>query len=401
MSFPLNPPITILGGARTPWGKFTGSLSEFTATDLGVLAAKAAIERSKVPPEKFGHTIMGNTRATSSLDAHHMGRHVGLKAGLPIEAGGLMLNRLCGGSLQATVSGAYMINMGEAEYVLTGGSESLTNCPHSIWKLRFGLGLGEGTMYDTLWSGLVDTYCNLGMGPTAEKLAEQYGITREESDIYALRSQTLTAEAQQKGYLAEEIVPVEYSISRKEKGILDKDETPRATTLDKLAALRPAFVKDGQVTAGNACGLADGAACVVIGSAKAVERDGFQPLGELNSWASAGVPPEIMGIGPAPSIRIALERAGLTLDDIGLFEINEAFACQVLAVLKDLGIGRERVNTQGSSIALGHPLGATGARLTLSLLLQMRRQKIKHGINSMCIGGGQGMAAVFRNPMVS
>lgn len=401
MSFPLNPPIMVLGGARTPWGKFTGSLSEFTATDLGVIAAKAAIDRSGVPPEKFGHTIMGNTRATSSLDAHHMGRHVGLKAGLPMEAGGLMLNRLCGGSLQATVSGAYMIDFGEAEYVLTGGSESLTNCPHSIWKLRFGLGLGQGTMHDTLWDGLVDTYCNLGMGPTAEKLAEQYGITREESDEYALRSQTLAKESQEKGFFADEIVPVEYTVSRKEKGMLEADENPRPTTIEKLAGLRAAFVKDGQVTAGNSCGLADGAACVVIGSAKAAERDGLEPIGELISWSAVGVPPDIMGIGPAKAIPIAIERAGLTLDDIGLFEINEAFACQVLACLKDLGIGPERVNVQGSSIALGHPLGATGARLTITLLHQMKRNNIKYGINSMCIGGGQGMAAVFRNPHVS
>jgi acetyl-CoA acetyltransferase family protein len=393
-------PIAILGGARTPWGKFTGSLSEFTATDLGVIAAKAAIERSGVPPEKFGHTIMGNTRATSSLDAHHLGRHVGLKAGLPVEAGGLMLNRLCGGSLQATVSGAYMINFGEAEYILTGGSESLSNCPHSIWKLRFGLGLGEGVMHDTLWSGLIDTYCNLGMGPTAEKLAEQYGITREESDQYALRSQILAQETQDKGSFTEEIVPVEYSISRKEKGMLTADETPRSTTIERLARLPAAFVKDGQVTAGNSCGLADGAACVVIGSTKAVERDRLQPIGELISWATVGVPPEIMGIGPAKAIPIALERAGLKLDDIGLFEINEAFACQVLACLKELSIGIERVNVQGSSIALGHPLGSTGARLTLSLLLQMKRKKIKYGINSICIGGGQGMAAVFRNPLI-
>ena len=391
----------VLAGARTPWGKFTGSLKEFTSTDLGVMAATEAITRSGVPIEKFGHTIMANTRATSSLDAHHMGRHVGLKAGLPIEAGGLMLNRLCGGSVQALVNGAYMIHFGEAEYVLTGGAESLSNTPHSIWKLRTGLGLGQGTMHDTLWDGLVDTYCGLGMGPTAEKLASEYGITREASDEYALRSQTLVAEAAKDGRLAEEIVPVEHTVSRKEKKMLEADETPRATTIENLARLRAAFVKDGQVTAGNACPLADGAAAVVAGSAKAVERDGLEPLGELLAWSAVGVPPDIMGIGPAPATRTVLERAGLTLDDIGLFEINEAFACQVLAVLKDLGIERERVNVQGGSLALGHPLGSTGARLILTLLLQMKRQKVKYGVTALCIGGGQGMAAVFRNPNVS
>ena len=398
MAFPLDPPVMIIAGARTPWGRFTGSLSEFNATDLGVMAAKEAIKRSGVPPEKFGHTIMAVTRASSSLDAHHLGRHVGLKAGLPVEAGGLMLNRLCGGSLQATVSGAYMIHFGEADYVLTGGTESMTNCPHSIWKLRSGLGLGEGSMHDTLWDGLVDTYCGLGMGGTAEKLAEQYGITREESDEFALRSQTLTAEAQKDGRLAEEIVPVEYSVSKKVKGILEADETPRETSLEKLANLRPAFLKEGQVTAGNACPMADGAACVVIGSAKAVERDGIEPVGELLAWSAVGVQPEIMGIGPAPAIQQVLKRADMKLDDIGLFEINEAFACQVLAVLKDLGLEKDRVNVQGGSIALGHPLGATGARLTLTLLHQMKRRKVKYGITSMCIGGGQGMAALFRNP---
>ena len=400
MAFPLDPPVMVLGGARTPWGSFTGSLKEFSATDLAVMASEEAIKRSGVPKEKYGHTIMGVTRATSSLDAHHLGRHVGLKCGLPLEAGGLMVNRLCGGSLQSTVSGAQMIHFGEAEYVLTGGSESLTNCPHSIWKLRTGLGLGQGTMHDTLWDGLVDTYCNLGMGPTAEKLAEQYSIKREEADAFALRSQTLTAEAQTAGRLAEEIVPVEYTVSRKEKGMMEADETPRQTTAEKLAKLRAAFVKDGQVTAGNACGLADGAAAVVIGAAKAVERDGVEPLGEMLAWSVVGVPPEIMGIGPAPAIRMVLERTGMKLDDVELLEINEAFACQVLAVLKDLGIDQERVNVQGGSIALGHPLGATGARLTLSLLMQMRRKKVKYGISSMCIGGGQGMAALFRNPAV-
>lgn len=401
MTFPLNPPVAIISGARTPWGRFTGSLSEFTATDLGVFAASEAIRRSRVSPGKFGHTIMAVTRATSSLDAHHTGRHVGLKVGLPIEAGGLMVNRLCGGSLQAIITGAYMIHFNEAEYILVGGTESLTNCPHSIWKLRFGLGLGEGRMHDTLWDGLVDTFCGLGMGPTAEKLATQYGITREESDKYALRSQTLTAQAQKDGLLAEEIVPVEYSISRKEKGKISADETPRDTNIEKLAKLPAAFVKDGQVTAGNACGLADGAATVVIGSLKACERDGVQPLGELLSWAAVGVPPDIMGIGPAPAIKLALSRAGLKLDDIGLFEINEAFACQVLSVLKDLGIEQERVNSQGGSIALGHPLGASGARLAYSLLLQMKRNKVKYGVCAMCIGGGQGMAAVVRNPRIS
>ncbi|MFH1755552.1 MAG: thiolase family protein [Candidatus Latescibacterota bacterium] len=401
MSFPLNPPVMVISGARTPWGRFTGSLKEFSATDLGVICSNEAIKRSGVPKEKFGHTIFAVTRATSSLDAHHLGRHIGLKCGLPLEAGGLMLNRLCGGSLQSTVTGAYMIHFGEADYVLTGGAESLSNCPHSIWNLRSGLGLGQGTMHDTLWDGLVDTYCNLGMGPTAEKLATEYGITREAADEFALRSQTLTAEALTDGRLAEEITPVEYTINRKEKGLLQADENPKQTSLEKLASLRAAFVKDGQVTAGNACGLADGAAAVVIGSAQAVEHDGIEPLGELLAWSAVGVAPDIMGIGPAPAIRAVLQRANLKMDNIGLFEINEAFACQVLAVLKDLGLEQDRVNVQGGSIALGHPLGSTGARMTQSLLLQMRRNKVKYGISSMCIGGGQGMAALFRNPQVA
>jgi len=397
MSFPLNPPVMVIAGARTPWGKFTGKLSGSSATDLAVFAAKGAIRRSHIPPERIGHTIMAVTRATSSLDAHHLGRHVGLKAGLPIEAGGYMVNRLCGGSLQSTINGATMIHFGEAEYVLTGGAESLSNCPHSIWGLRLGLGLGEGAMHDTLWDGLVDTYCNLGMGGTAEKLAAEYGITREDADKFALRSQTLTADAMKKGLLAEEITPVECSSSRKEKRMLEADETPRETTLESLAKLMPSFQKNGQVTAGNACGLADGAAAVVIGSKEACERDGIEPLGELLAWAVVGVPPEIMGIGPAPAIKTILEKTGLTLNDIGLFEINEAFACQVLAVLKELNLDWGRVNLQGGSIALGYPLGATGARLILSLLLQMRRNEVEYGISATCIGGGQGMAILLRN----
>ena len=398
MAFPLDPPVVIIEGARTPCGKFTGSLKQYTATDLAVIASEEAVKRSGVEKEKFGHTIMAVTRATSSLDAHHMGRHVGLKVGLPVESGGYMINRLCGGSLQSTINGAGMIHFGEAEYVLTGGAESLSNCPHSIWGLRIGLGLGQGKMHDTLWDGLIDTYCDLGMGPTAEKLAEQFGITREEADKYAVRSQTLTAEAQKDGRLGEEIVPIEYKVKRKETAMLEADETPRPTTLEKLSSLRAAFVKDGQVTAGNACGLADGAAAVVIGSAEACERDGIEPLGELIAWSAVGVNPEIMGIGPSPAIKEVLMRAGLTLDDVGLIEINEAFACQVLACCKDLGIDFERVNRQGGSVALGHPLGATGARLTYTLLRQMKREKVEYGISSMCIGGGQGIAAVFRNP---
>ncbi len=401
MAFPLDPPVIIIEGARTPWGKFTGSLKEFTATDLAVKASEEAIKRSGVPKEKFGHTIMAVTRATSSLDAHHMGRHVGLKVGLPEEAGGYMVNRLCGGSLQSTINGTAMIHFGEIEYALTGGAESLSNCPHSIWGLRVGLGLGQGKMHDTLWDGLVDTYCNLGMGPTAEKLAEKYGITREEADAFAFRSQDLTAKAQESGLLKEEIIPVEYTVKRKQTAMLEADETPRLTAIEKLAGLRAAFVKDGQVTAGNACGLADGAAAVVIGSAKAVERDGIEPLGELIGWAVVGVPPDIMGIGPAPAIRQILEKTGMSLDDIGLIEINEAFACQVLACCKELELDPERVNVQGGSLALGHPLGATGARLTYTLLLQMRRNKVKYGLSSMCIGGGQGIVGLFRNPRVS
>ncbi len=398
MAFPLDPPVMVIEGARTAWGRFTGSLKDYTSTDLAVFASEEAIKRSNVPKEKFGHTIMACTRATSSLDAHHMGRHVGLKVGLPIEAGGLMINRLCGGSIQAVASGASMIKFGEADYVLAGGGESLSNCPHSIWKLRTGLGLGQGAMHDTLWDGLIDTFCGLGMGGTAEKLAEEYEITREQADAFAFRSQDLTQQALKDGRLSEEIVAVEYKKSRKEMGLLEADENPRPTPLEKLATLRPAFQKDGQVTAGNACGLADGGSAVVIGSAEACERDGIQPLGELLAWSVVGVRPEIMGIGPAPSIKSVLDRAGLTLDDIGLFEINEAFACQVLACLKDLGINDERVNCQGGSIALAHPLGATGTRLVYSLLLQMKRNKVKYGIASLCIGGGQGMAAIFRNP---
>lgn len=400
MAFPLDPPVVIIEGARTPIGKFTGSLKQYTATDLAVFASEEAIKRSGVSKGKFGHTVMAVTRATSSLDAHHMGRHVGLKVGLPEQAGGYMVNRLCGGSLQSTINGAGMIHFGEAEYVLTGGAESLSNCPHSIWGLRKGLGLGQGKMHDTLWDGLIDTYCDLGMGATAEKLAEKFGITREDADKFAFRSQTLTAEAQKDGRLAEEIVPVEYKVKRKETAMLEADENPRQATLEKLASLRAAFVKDGQVTAGNACGLADGGAAVVIGSAEACERDGIEPLGELIAWSVVGVPPEIMGIGPSPAIKQVVERARLKLDDVGLIEINEAFACQVLACCKDLGIDSDRVNRQGGSVALGHPLGATGARLTYSLLLQMRREKVKYGISSLCIGGGQGIAAVFKNPGV-
>ena len=398
MSFPLNPPVMIIAGARTPWGKFTGSLSEYTATDLAVMASKEAIKRSGVPTEKFGHTVMAVTRATSSLDAHHSGRHVGLKAGLPVEAGGFMLNRLCGGSLQSTVSGAYIVALGEADYVLVGGSESSRIV--LIQSGNFDSGSDSERARCTTRSGT-----GLWTHIAGSVWAEPPKSSRRNSGSRARRRICSRFEAR----LSQRRLRRTAGLKRKScrsstRSSAEKNaggrRNPRATTLEQLAKLRPAYVKDGQVTAGNACGLADGAGALVIGSAKAVERDGIEPLGELLAWSAVGVPPDIMGIGPSPAITKDYQTRRAEASRYRSFEINEAFACQVLSVLKDLGLEQERVNVQGGSVSLGHPLGASGARLTLSLLLQMQRNNVKYGIAAMCIGGGQGMAAVFRNPLV-
>src|SRR5688572_6978589 len=350
--------VFILGGARTPMTGYTGALKDVSALELGAIAARAAFEKTGVEPGWIDHAVVGNVLQTSS-DAIYGARHVALKAGVPIEVPALTVNRLCGSGIQAAVSGAQMIRLDEADIVLTGGIESMSQAPHVMRGLRSGLRLGQGKLEDSLYEALLDPYCGLFMAQTAEKCAAKYSISREEQDAYALRSQLAAAKAWAAGLFKDEVVPVEIK-SRKGTTIVDRDDHLRPdTTMEGLAKLPAAFSKDGTVTAGNASGIVDGGAAVILASGDAARARGSKPVARLAGWATVGVDPTIMGMGPAPAIRKLLGRAQLSLGDIDLFEINEAFAGQYLAVEKELGLDRERVNVNGGAIALGHPLGMT------------------------------------------
>ncbi len=385
--------VVIVNGARTPFGNFGGALRDTSAIDLGVVAAKGAMKRSGVAPDKIDQVIFGNVMQTSA-DGIYGARHVGLKAGCRIEVPALTLNRLCGSGLQAIISGAEQILLGEATYVLAGGMENMSQAPHVIRGARWGLQLGQGKLEDSLWEGLTDSYNGMPMAITAENLARQYEISREQSDEFSLRSQRAAIQSMSDGFYADEIAPVEVR-DRKGSLLIDKDEGPRPdTSAGKLAKLPTRFKKDGVVTAGNASGITDGAAAVVLTSEAQAERDGLQPLGRIVSWGVVGVDPDVMGIGPAFAIPQALRRADLTLDEIDVIEINEAFAPQVLACMDKLSLELDRVNPNGGAISLGHPLGASGTRLAYTLLHELRRRKKKFGVASACIGGGQGIAAI-------
>jgi len=388
--------IVILAGARTPMGRYGGALRDFSAQELGALAARAAIERAGLEPAEFDHVIFGNAQQTSG-DAIYGARHVGLKAGLPQEVPAVTVNRLCGSGMESIVQAAHRLMLGEAKMVLAGGMESMSQAPHVVRGARWGLKLGEGKLEDSLMVALLDSYCGLSMSDTAENLAREAGITRHASDEYALLSQQRAEAAYKACRLKEEIVPVEIK-SKKGAMLFSEDDHRRPeTTLEGLAKLPSAFSADGIVTAGNASGIVDGAAAVVLTTEAIAKSKGKKPLGRLVSWAVAGVDPRLMGIGPVPASRKALERAGLTLKDIDLVEVNEAFAPQYLAVEKELRLDRERTNVNGGAIALGHPLGATGTRLVLTLLLELRRRSARYGLSTACIGGGQGIAVIVES----
>jgi acetyl-CoA acetyltransferase family protein len=385
--------IYILGGARTPMAEYAGKLQDIPALELGAIASRAAMERAGVKPEAIDHVVFGNVLQTSS-DAVYGARHVGLKAALPIEVPALTVNRLCGSGIQSAISGAQLLLLGEAEVVLAGGMESMSQAPHVIRGLRSGLRLGQGQLEDTLWSALLDTHCGCTMAVTAENCAGKYGISRQAQDEYAIRSQQLADRAWKGGRLTQEVVPVELK-SRKGTEMFAQDDHMRPdTTMEGLAKLPAAFSKNGCVTAGNASGIVDGGAALLLASETGAKKHGLTPLARLTHWACVGVEPALMGMGPAPATRKVLEKAGLSLNDIDLIEVNEAFAAQYLAVEKELGLDREKVNVNGGAIALGHPLGMTGTRLLLTLTLELRRRGLKRGLATACIGGGQGIAAV-------
>lgn len=389
--------IYIIDGARTPVGVLQGSLSDISAIDLGVIAARGAIERSGVNPQLIDQVVMGNVIQTSK-DAIYFARHVALKAGLPIETPALTVNRLCGSGLQAIVNAAQMLQLGEGQIALAGGAENMTQAPHVLRGARAGYKLGQAPqLEDSLWEALVDSYCGCGMAITAENLAEQYELSREQVDEYALRSQVAARRAQQTGRLAEEIVPVTVKDRKGNPVEVTQDEGIRDTSMEALAKLPSRFRKGGVVTPGNASGINDAGAAVILATGDAVRQHNLKPTARLLSWGIVGVPPEIMGIGPAPAIRQALKRADLHLSDLDRVEVNEAFSSQYLAVEKELGLDRDKTNVNGGAISIGHPLAASGARLTLSLMYELRRNHLKYGAAALCIGGGQGIAAIIEN----
>ncbi|HVE83330.1 MAG TPA: acetyl-CoA C-acetyltransferase [Myxococcales bacterium] len=383
--------IWFLSGKRTPFGTFGGSLKDLTATDLAVETARAALQQAKVSPEDVHHVVYGNVIQTSA-DAIYLPRHVGLRSGVPVPVPALGVNRLCGSGFQAFVTAAELILTDQAQVVLAGGTESMSQAPHLIRGARWGLPLGKGGLEDSLWSALTDSYTSAPMAITAENLAVQYQISQDAVDEYSVLSQRRFAAAQEGGRLAAELTPVELK-SKKGPTQFARDEHNRPdTTLEGLKKLPKVFKKDGVVHAGAASGICDGAGSMVMASRGAAEKKGWQPMGRLLNWGVSGCDPTIMGIGPAPAIRALLDRAEVKLSDVDLFEVNEAFAPQYLAVEKELGLPRDRTNVDGGAIAVGHPLGASGARITMHLLYELKRRGARYGIGSACIGGGQGIA---------
>jgi acetyl-CoA acyltransferase 2 len=391
--------IAIVNGARTPFGRYCGKLRDFTAQELGAVAAKGAMDRSGVDPKEFDHVVFGNAQQTSG-DALYGARHVGLRAGIPIEVPALTVNRLCGSGMQSIVSAAQMIQTDEAKVVLAGGMEAMSQAPFVI-RGRDGFTLAPGgKLEDSLMVALLDSYCGSYMANTAELYGSQQGITREMQDEFALRSQKCADDAYKAGRLQEELVPVPLRNHKGEptgESLGEDDHRRPQTTMEGLAKLKPAFGKNGTVTAGNASGIVDGAAAVVMMSLDEARKRNLVPLGRIVSWGYAGVEPKVMGRGPVPASQMALQKAGMSLEYMDLIEVNETFAAQYLAVEKELGLDREKVNVNGGAIALGHPLGATGTRLVLTLLYELRRRKKKYGLATACIGGGQGIAMVVES----
>lgn len=385
--------LVLVDGVRTPMAELSGSFAGVSAIELGAHAARALLERTGTAPEEIDHTIVGNALQTSP-DAIYGARHVALRAGIPQEKPAVTVNRLCGSGIQAIVSGAHLVLLGEATTCLVGGMENMTQAPHVVYGARAGFRLGHGKLEDSLMLSLMDPYCGCYMAQTSDNLAQDFNISRQEQDEFALVSQQRAAAAWEAGRFAEEVVPLTVGKGRRERTV-ERDEHLRPdSTLEGLAKLRPAFGRESFVTAGNASGIVDGAAMMLLTTAERAKERNQAPLGRILSWAVVGVDPSRMGIGPAPAIRAALGKAGLNLSDLDLVEVNEAFAGQILAVVRDLDLDLEKLNVNGGAIALGHPLGATGTRITTTLLKELRRRGGGVGVASACIGGGQGIAMV-------
>lgn len=388
------PKAVIASAVRTAIGSFGGSLSGIPAPDLGAVVIKEALRRAGVKPEQVDEVIMGEILQAGL--GQNPARQAAIKAGLPVETPAMTINKVCGSGLKAVMLAAQAVMLGDAGIVVAGGMESMSRAPYLLNDARFGYRMNDGKLVDSMIKdGLWDVFTDVHMGITAENIAEQWGISREEQDAFAAASQQKTEAAMKANRFAEEIVPVPIPQKKGDPVPFDRDEFPRAgVTVESLAKLRPAFKKDGTVTAGNASGINDGAAALVIMSEEKARALGITPMATIVSYASAGVEPRIMGIGPVPATRKALQKAGLTIGDIDLIEANEAFAAQSLAVAKELGLNPEKINVNGGAISLGHPIGASGARILTTLLYEMKRRNAKRGLATLCIGGGQGVAMI-------
>ncbi|HEX7821520.1 MAG TPA: beta-ketothiolase BktB [Sphingobium sp.] len=388
--------VYIVSGVRTAVGDFGGALKGFMPSDLGGKVVVEALSRAGVPPEDVGHVVIGQVMQTSARD-NMLSRVIALNAGIPAAVPALTLNRLCGSGVQAIVSAAQMMKLGEAGITVAGGAESMSNVPYHDHGARWGKKMGDNVLEDALTHGLSDAIGGYHMGITAENVAERHQVTRTDMDMLATTSHQRAARATAEGRFKEQILPIEIK-TRKGVTVFDTDEHVRAdTTVETLGAMRPAFKKDGTVTAGNASGINDAAASVVLATGAEVEKRGLKPLAKIIAWGHAGVEPEYMGEGPIKAVPIALERAGLSLDQIDVIESNEAFAAQACAVAKVLGFDPEKVNPNGSGVALGHPVGATGTIMTIKAVYELKRIGGKYGLITMCIGGGQGIALVIEN----
>jgi acetyl-CoA acyltransferase 2 len=387
--------IFLVSGQRTPFGSFGGGLRDISATELTRHAAAATLASANVKPEDVDHTIIGNV-VQSGPDAAYLARHVGLKVGIPTDRGAYIVNRLCGSGFQSVIDAAEMILLGDARCVLAGGVEQMSQIPYVARKVRFdGLRLGNFELEDLMTAALTDAHVQLPMAMTAENLGEKYDITREQCDLYSIKTQARHKAAKEKNYFADEIAPYKVT-TKKGEVIISADEHPKPdATLEKIAAMKSLFKKDGLVTAATASGVVDGAACSLIASESFVKEKNLKPMARIISWASVGCDPKIMGIGPAPASRKALQKAGLTIDQMDLVEVNEAFAAQYLAVEKELKLNPEKTNVNGGAIAVGHPLGASGTRILNLLAFELRRRQARYALGTACIGGGQGIAVVL------
>ncbi|MDR3326619.1 MAG: acetyl-CoA C-acetyltransferase [Prevotellaceae bacterium] len=393
----MNKEVVIVSAARTPVGSFNGSLSGFSAVEIGVIAAKEAIKRAGIAPEMIDETIAGNVLGAGL--GQNVARQVAIHAGVPVSSPAMTLNIVCGSGLRAVSLAAQIIQTGDADVILCGGTESMTNAPYLLPNARNGYRMGDGQIVDSMIKdGLTEAFSNVHMGVTAENIAEKWNISRQEQDEFALQSQTRCEAAQKAGKFADEIVKVEIPQKKGEPKIFDMDEFPRhGTTLEALSKLKPAFKKEGTVTAGNASGINDGAAFLVLMSKEKADALALKPLARIKAYGTAGLDPQIMGYGPVYATQKALKSASMKIEDIELVEANEAFASQSIAVVKDLKLNPEIVNVNGGAIAIGHPIGASGARIFISLIYEMKRRNAKNGLATLCIGGGQGTAVIIEN----